>query len=403
MNFLFLNIPRENNHEIKFFDEMYQYLIDNGHKITVMTNINSLNDLNDKINKIKIPRRNLVDISPTTLRWYQLFKFSRHHKKVRWVTHKEEQDQLNFEKYRYSKNTNYKDLIRGLRFLENLIEETIKNNKIDYIITFNQIDHLQKLGKLYANYFKLNYFTYERSEITGKFWREKKGFFSENSLLNNSEQIKYFDSKKTALNLKYKNNITNSPYGYRENQIFPKPELELKKKLANKKNIFIPMDNVLWTGWLQENKQWEKDYKGLEGPKKTFKTLREVIDMNEFNVLIKPHPSCNFINKNVIPKDFIYFENDFLEILPQIDVVICFLSKLGLVLKCFDKPVIQLTESIFTKQGIFTYSNLENLGNTLSNLGDGKNPEHEKFLNLYFENYCLNSKQNLDSLKEFLI
>lgn len=419
MNYLFLNIPRENEYEETFFDDFYDYLLNKNHNVVICTDLYNPNVLDERIKKYFIPVKNLhlisehllindrfLDLNSIKFKYkliQKLFNKLKIHfiktintiayknKKFNWITDYDEQSQLIFEK----DTTNFYDdkQIYGFRKLEKLIFNIINKNKIDCVIVFNDVDHLQFLGRLIAKDKNLAYLNYERSDFLGKFYRENEGFYQSSHLMN--LEIDYFDKREEEnskeIFFESREKLLNDIYGYRKNQKLKQTNI----KKNNKKLIFIPMENISYTGWNHANRENIKDYNDLPDPKNTLKLIDQNIDSSNFEIYIKPHPGCKLVDEEFIPRSFKLYNGKLENMLEKADVVIGFKSKLNLVFYYNEIPVIQLVKSPFTRFNIFKYSKLENLNKNLEDIYYKNSEVQIKFLSYYYEKYCLDSKENL--------
>jgi hypothetical protein len=427
MNFLFVNIPRENAEEKKFFEGLYNFLLENNHSISLCTDLYDPHELDKRIKKYFIPRKNLHQISKMHLinrRFYlntftnrKLRKFNKflnkvnetasffvnflvfRNKKYEWISNYDETSQLEFEKL--TRSLISKNSIYGFRKLQKIINDIIIKNCIDCVIVFNSVDHLQFLGKLISDFYNLNFINYERSDYVGKFYKESHSFHYKSDLMSLEENSDEFKIEEYLNHFEEsQNSVLKNLYGYRNNQDLRNINVVKPK---NKKIVFIPMDNIAFTGWAHKNTASIKDYAGLPSPKETLKLIDKSIDYEKYEVYLKPHPGCLIVDKNFIPNNFIFYDGKIENIIYNTDVLIGFKSKLNLVFYYANVPIIQLLKSPFTKFEIFKYSSINNLQKNLNDIKFTQSAQHKKFLSYFYKIYCVNEQDNISFFKNNII
>lgn len=211
------------------------------------------------------------------------------------------------------------------------------------VIVSNKIDHGTALFYWAALYYGSEPIFFERSPLE-TFIFEQRGMFAESEvwtrypkevLGNRADLI-----KTGMIHAKF---LSANTDGFRK-QDFSKNS-DVSKFLAGlpKPIIFLPMDNILWTGWAQNN-HWQgtvDHFKGTPNPVDSIRRIGEIASELGGSVVVKKHPSdvqsYDGINGPV------HFVDAPIETLAKTaDVTVAFLTKVAFVTAAMKRPTVVL-------------------------------------------------------------
>lgn len=251
------------------------------------------------------------------------------------------------------------------------------------VLTCNKVDLHPALGYMAGKFYGCLTGVVERSPFDN-IWYEPDGIFKESRLWNEYREVEgnspgyLYDIGEKIVDYLNKN-----PYGFRRDQQGNRLKDFLSKK-SKPPIFFLPMDNVLWTGWLPTgHPQGRVDYYYDETPKEALAYLAQCIRKLGGTLVIKRHPGCISITRDMIPDGAILYDADLKEMIPMADVIITFNTKVAFPAAAAGKPVVTLSPNPIAVCGC-TYhcKEKENLEETLALAADRKNLKEklEKFV-----------------------
>lgn len=240
----------------------------------------------------------------------------------------------------------------GIENTAKFIDEVIRSLNPTMIITTNKIDWPNNFGFLAAKHYAINYYFIERSpldshiiEDVGMFSesrRTERLIFDQNIIVNKAVG----ESSNSLIN-----RLAANPYGFRAEEAVKNTLPEL---MSDKKIFFLPLDNIIWTGWgMNFGVQGEIDYPLYKTPSQALARLATEIGELGGQLVVKPHPSCREWPRLApdLP-EVVFCDSDLQELVNIADVVVTFLTKVSYVALAFDKPVVSFGGGLVDNLGI---------------------------------------------------
>jgi glycosyltransferase involved in cell wall biosynthesis len=250
---------------------------------------------------------------------------------------------LDWEKRRWPGETpNDKLATRGLLHLAAMVDTAIGSQKPLLVLSTNKIDHPCYLSKLAARHYGVPWKMVERSP-NETIWIEDEGLFAESNIWGSSvtshlEDPDYDASGEAALS-----RMRMNPAGFRSGEVArwnrDVSELHLDRPL-----VFLPMDNVLWTGWAQSNHpQNPIDNPFSPSPDDAIRRIQTSVTELGGTLLLRRHPSCRSLTQKDIGLDVTIIDDINLGSAFRLcDTVVGFNTKLLFVALAHCKPVVSL-------------------------------------------------------------
>lgn len=271
----------------------------------------------------------------------------------------------------------------GLLKLVKYIDCVFKILKPAICLTTNKIDHGTLFFRMAAIYYGAKAYVIERSPFDS-LWIEKEGIFAESAIF-----YSYLNSQASCKSLyvtngqKVKQRLIENPEGFRPQNYSEKNTLNAVRKLK-KPIFFLPMDNILWTGWAQINHpQRLIDYPLYETPYEALRHINECVKKLGGTLIVKKHPACVEIDEKNCD-DIIFIEGKLNALFESSDVVICFNTKLAFNALAFEKPVVTLSPNpIIASDSTYHTYNRDEVLTTLSVAlkREAFEPKYNRFLN----------------------
>ncbi|MCB1498076.1 MAG: glycosyltransferase [Bauldia sp.] len=237
------------------------------------------------------------------------------------------------------------DVARGLSKLTLYIDYIFRQLRPALCLTTNKIDHGTGLFRDAALHYGVSTFVIERSPIDS-IWIEPDGIFQESELwsawpkrASSRDEAWRRQGRKVAIEL------SRNPEGFRARAT---GSLQLRAELARlpKPFIFVPMDNVLWTGWAQHgHPQGALDYPLFENPIEAIHHVAGIARDLGGSLRIKIHPACREIRQEDMPRDVEIITGDLASIISECDLVVCFNTKVAFSALALEKPVVTLAHN----------------------------------------------------------
>jgi hypothetical protein len=260
----------------------------------------------------------------------------------KWIPSREIHVLEDWEYRRWELDRRLPGVLQGLQRLITFVERTLLLVNPAVVLTTNRIDHSVCLYRKMALHKGITALLVERSPFDS-ILLEPKGYFAESVIWDLYRQEgNRFSPEIIELGKKEITGMIQNPHGFRPESIQKNKKIHSLKKL--KRNIFfLPMDNVLWTGW----EQVDHPINPIDNP--LYKSpLEAILDLNEkikrLNgvLVIKKHPGDRYIRKSILPDDVIFMDGELTYFLKYADVVVTFVTKLAFNGAAMKKPVVTL-------------------------------------------------------------
>lgn len=229
----------------------------------------------------------------------------------------------------------------GLLRLADFVEEAIDLIQPSVVLTTNKIDHGVTLFREASLHRGLTTKVVERSPLDS-IWLEPHGLFGESVIGSKYSESSSSQSTRTIeLGKSYVAKVAENPHGFRAAtgpQSLPRWLRDLPKPI-----FFLPMDNVLWTGWEQESHPMrEVDNPLYASPREAMAELLEHAQALGGSLLVKRHPACLAIHPGSLPPGAHWVEGDLNALLELADVVVTFNTKVAFPALALGRPVVTL-------------------------------------------------------------
>ena len=129
-------------------------------------------------------------------------------------------------------------------------------------------------------------------------WFERDGLFAESAIWRSDSPWRAVaDAEPTGRDVVER--LRRNPAGFRSNEVTSsRPDLGGLRAPV----VFLPLDNVLWTGWLPDgHPQGATDYPILRSPAAALELIGTWVDRLGGTLLVKPHPSCVEASRLCLP------------------------------------------------------------------------------------------------------
>lgn len=242
---------------------------------------------------------------------------------------------------------------KGIVSTGKYIDDLISTLNPCCIITTNKIDWPNNMAYEAAQYYGIEYFFMERSPLDSHIL-ESKGMFSESERNRRliEETIPSPRKQIDPRGLRLAESLKVNPYGFRADEA---SRAKLPDTIdTNKPVFFLPLDNIIWTGWgMNKAKQGRLDYPLYDEPSDAISELQTYINNLGGLLVVKPHPSCKEWQRlaNLHP-DVIFCDADLQLLIERADVVVTFLTKVSYVALAQEKPVISFGGGLLCDLGV---------------------------------------------------
>lgn len=274
------------------------------------------------------------------------------HPSPKWFSEKTLNHYSDWEHRRWQIAKYHSKVKEGILNTAKFIDEIVKKLNPSMIITTNKIDWPNNFGFRAAMYYGIDYFFIERSPLDSHII-ENIGMFSESKRAERLifERIGSPDKVSIHEGLSLIKRLTANPYGFRADEAIknPLPLLDEDKKV-----FFLPLDNIIWTGWGMElGEQGDIDYPVYKTPLEALSRIsKEVVGLGG-QLVVKPHPSCKEWSRlsQELP-EIIFCNSDLQDLVKKADVVVTFLTKVTYVALAYNKPVVSFGGGLLDNMGI---------------------------------------------------
>ncbi|MEM7480888.1 MAG: hypothetical protein AAF481_06915 [Acidobacteriota bacterium] len=229
----------------------------------------------------------------------------------------------------------------GLLRLTDFVEDAMRRAQPAVVLTTNKIDHGVALFREASLYRKLSTMVVERSPLDS-IWLEPNGLFAESEIGPRYQAAPARGSAElTSIGESYMARVVENPHGFRAAtgpRSLPRWFSKLKKPI-----FFLPMDNVLWTGWEQlDHPMRQVDNPLYPSPRAAIEDLVAHAQALGGSLVVKGHPACLAISEATLPSGAHWIEGDLHAILTASDVVVTFNTKVAFPALALGLPVVTL-------------------------------------------------------------
>ncbi len=230
----------------------------------------------------------------------------------------------------------------GLLRLAHYIDTAVRSVRPAVVMTTNKIDHGVAFPRWAGKHHGCRTLLVERSPFDG-IWLEADGIFGESGIRTAYESAQHeIGRAEIEAGERVIKAMAGNPYGFRRqeaNRTSPAGVL----RDTTRPLFFLPMDNVLWTGWAQpDHPQRAVDYPMYGSPREAIEQLHRHVHAIGGTLVVKSHPSCRHFRPEAIPPGVLYCDQDLGDLLLAADVVLTFNTKVAFVGLALAKPVVTL-------------------------------------------------------------
>jgi len=259
-----------------------------------------------------------------------------------WLSPDALESMIDWQLLRNPQATDRQLISQHIRALAHWNDLAIRLLKPHAVLTCNKLDIHPALGWLAAKHYRVLEGMVERSPFDD-LWFEPEGLFSESRIWREVPDARTLDCPEyRAVGNKVVASLRSNPHGFRRDQRGDAFAPQVRNKL--KKPIFLlPMDNVLWTGWMPTgHPQGRVDYYFEMSPQEMITHLAELVASLGGSLILKRHPACTAIPAQSIPQEVIQTDADIGQLLELCDVVICFNTKVAFAAIASHLPTVTL-------------------------------------------------------------
>jgi hypothetical protein len=260
----------------------------------------------------------------------------------KWIPAREIHVLEDWEYRRWELDRRLPTVLQGLLRFIVFVEKTLALVNPAVVLTTNKIDYSVCLYRKMALHNGITALLVERSPFDS-ILLEPRGYFAESVIWDLYRQEgNRFSKEIIELGRREIAGMIKNPHGFRPESIQKNEEIHQLKKLK-KPIFFLPMDNVLWTGWEQvEHPMNPIDNPLYKSPFEAILDLNEKIKRLNGVLVIKKHPGDRYIKESILPDDVIFMDGELTYFFKYADVVVTFLTKLAFNGTAMKKPVVTL-------------------------------------------------------------
>ncbi len=256
-----------------------------------------------------------------------------------WLDRKDVERHAEWEHLRWELGQFNPAVLDGVHRLAWFIDDLITALRPAVILTTNKIDHPCAMARSAALHYAIPTRLIERSPFDG-IWLEPGGLFAESKLWEDSEGVDfapYADAGRVAMS-----GLVANPAGFRTDEASAdQPKLESEGPL-----VFLPMDNLLWTGWGQAgHPQGATDNPRFETPLEGVEAVAAWAARRNGRVALKAHPSCVVTPRLPLPGNVELLDGDLAYLLDQADLTVTFNTKLAFLAAAQGKQLAVLADN----------------------------------------------------------
>jgi glycosyltransferase involved in cell wall biosynthesis len=236
------------------------------------------------------------------------------------------------------------------------------------VIVSNKIDHGTALFYWAADHYGATRVFFERSPLMS-FIAEPAGMFAESEIWERYLAESHLKAGLfQKIGAKLAEELAANPEGFRKQTFEETGDVLGQIKAWSGRRIFLPMDNILWTGWAQEN-HWQGTvdyYPGTPEPSGAINLLARIAAMHGACLVVKMHPS-DIQSYTCSEENVIFADAPINDIISACDVTVCFLTKLAFVSAAMGKPTVTLApNTAAASNATFHADNVQDWAATIS-------------------------------------
>lgn len=248
---------------------------------------------------------------------------------------------VDWERRRWQENATQTEIESGCRALCAFIDAFFQAAQPSLIVTTNKIDHPNHFGYLAAHHYGIPYRFAERSPLN-TYIIEKVGMFSESGFPDFLQRkLQQSRADRNSESKIIRRDILKFPYGFRSDEA--RIDIEERIDASDRPLFFLPLDNLLWTGWAQlRHPQGNIDYPVFRDPREALTAIHHAVTRNfEGELIVKPHPSCReWQNISADFPEINFVDGDLDALTTKADVILTFLTKVAYLGLAKGKPVV---------------------------------------------------------------
>ncbi len=255
-----------------------------------------------------------------------------------WLSDGDIRRHTEWEHLRWELGTFDPSVVEGAHRLAWFIDDLLEMLRPSLVLTTNKIDHPCAFARSAALHRGITTRLIERSPFEG-IWIEPDGLFAESDLWTEREidLPSYRDQGSRAVS-----KLIENPAGFRiEEASHDRPEVDGEGPL-----VFLPMDNLLWTGWGQEgHPQGATDNPAFATPEAGIGAVAEWAHNRGGRVVIKAHPSCVVTPRLHLPDNVELVDGDIAYLMTKADLTVTFNTKLAFLAAAQGLPLAVLADN----------------------------------------------------------
>ena len=260
-----------------------------------------------------------------------------------WLSRRDFRTIVEWEGLRWNIDGQQDLMAEGLVRLAWHVEHLYRRLRPAGTIVSNKIDHGTALFHFAAAHHGRPALFFERSPLE-TFILEEQGMFSESRIWDlyrhEVEQHGQRFGQSGQGRLEF---LATNAYGFRP-QKFPAEQAAMDRLAATRgPRFFLPMDNILWTGWAQPG-HWQgvrDHYPGTPSPGDAIDRLAAIAASHGGTLIIKRHPSDVQVHHFTAP-NVLVLDAPLERLIAACDLCICFLTKMAFVAPAMGRPTVTL-------------------------------------------------------------
>lgn len=267
--------------------------------------------------------------------------------KARWWGPEDYAIQEDWEYRRWGLDQRLPATLLGSMRLVRFVERALETIRPAIVLTTNKIDHNVVHFRRLARHRGIPTAIVERSPLDG-IWLEPDGLFAESRVWRLAPPAAP-DPALEAIGRRELDRLRTNPQGFRAaaSERARTPLDALPRPL-----VFLPMDNVLWTGWEQPHHPMRAvDNPLYASPGEAMDHLADLVASRGGSLVVKPHPACLAIRADTVPPGAHLIHDGLEAALRAADVVACFNTKVAFPALALGKPVVTLAPNPVAASG----------------------------------------------------
>ncbi len=240
-----------------------------------------------------------------------------------WFDRADVERHTEWEHLRWELGSFHGAVVDGVHRLAWFLDDVIRWMRPAVVLTTNKIDHPCAMARAAALHYGIATRLIERSPFDG-IWLEPDGLFAESDLWEASRDVD-FEPYATAGHTAMSGLVAN-PAGFRTDEASAaQPDIESEGPL-----VFLPMDNLLWTGWGQQgHPQGITDNPAFAIAQDGVEAVAAWAAQRNGRVAMKAHPSCVMTPLLQLPANVELVDGDLAHFMEMADLTVTFNTKLA--------------------------------------------------------------------------